>query len=286
MAILTFLPIDDAYVSEWYADQNFGSSTALFVGRFMQPGDLYRSLLRFDLSTIPPTSTINSAELNLTMYRNEIISGSQYVGVYHLLSDWNESTVTWNNQPPFSLTPFCPVWDAAIAITPSTPLGRITIDITDLVNSWFNGSIPNSGLLLAGNETVNDLVGFRSLNYQYNIAWPMLTVNFMEGILETYPPEQVNVPNPPALPMASSSPIPLGARDSATFLISNASDSTHVEAMIQVGLDNDPAGEYFNAGPWNSLEPNGQIGDSIALFTNYDAEYTRVLVQGQGGETV
>lgn len=284
MATHAFLPTDDVYISEWYADQNFGSSVALFVGRFMQPGDLYRSLLRFDLSTIPLTSTIISAQLNLTMFRNEVVSGIQYIGVYHLLNNWSQREATWNNQPPFSITPFCPVWDGAIGVTPSTPPGRVSIDITNVVTGWFNGSIPNSGLVLAGNEAVNDLVGFWSTNYQYNIAWPTLTVTFIEGILETYPAEQINIPSPPDTPVAVSNAIPLGARASVTFMIYNASDSALVKAMLQVGLENDRDGEFFNAGDWHCLGPCGQNGDALALFTNYDAEYARVLIQGQGGE--
>ena len=63
MASFTFLPFQGIYVSEWYPLQNFSSSPALFVSRYQQKGDIYRSLLQFDLSSIDSNCTIEKAEL-------------------------------------------------------------------------------------------------------------------------------------------------------------------------------------------------------------------------------
>ncbi|MEN6391185.1 MAG: DNRLRE domain-containing protein [Syntrophomonas sp.] len=286
MASRSSLPTQDVYIAQWFPDQNFGTIIALFCGQFTQPGDSYRSLLKFDLSGLPPASTINSAHLNLYMYRNETSSAGEYIAVDRLLNDWGQDTVTWNNQPPFSPTPFSPIWDAYIYINSSTPLGPISIDITDLVKGWFNGSIVNNGLILVGDELDNGLVGFYSTNHPYSTMWPQLTVNFVQGIINVFDTDKLTIPTPPSNPVIASTPVPLGAGQSATFGILNNSSSTSVEAKIQVGFETGPGAPFFDAGDWVALGPTGSPGEAVALSTSAAAEYARVIVKGVGAESI
>ncbi len=284
MALLSLLPNNDAYVSEWYPEQNFGTSIALFCGQFTQAGDAYRSSLKFDLSTLPSDSTINAAELNLYMYRNETSATGEYISVLRLLNNWDQESVTWNDQPPFNPSPFSPIWESAKYIDSSTPLGPISIDITDLVKSWLEGSIVNNGFMLVGNELSNSLVGFYSTNHPYSTVWPHLSINFTRGRINIHNTEQKTIPIPPE--PVGSTPIPLGSRECATYMVCNASSSLSVEAKIQVGFDNDPDGLFFDAGEWESLAPCGTDREAIVLSTAVAAEYSRVILRGAGGETV
>ncbi|MEQ8175544.1 MAG: DNRLRE domain-containing protein [Syntrophomonadaceae bacterium] len=286
MALRSSTPTQDAFVHEWYPDQNFGTIIALFTGQFTQPGDSYRSLLKFDLSSLPPASTINSSYLNLYMYRNETSADGCYIALYRLLNNWSQDTVTWNSQPPFSPSPFSPIWDAVIYISSSTPLGLISIDITDLVKGWFNGSIVNNGLIMVGEEVENCLVGFYSTNHPYSTMWPQLTVNFVQGIINVFDTDELTIPTPPSDPVIPSTPVPLGAGQSATFGVLNNSASTSVEAKIQVGFETGPGAPFFDAGEWVPLEPNGSPGEAVALSTSAAAEYTRVILKGGGGESI
>jgi len=52
MAKITLTPFQDAYIAEYFPDQNFGSSDALFISRFQGAGDIYRSLIQFDLCNL------------------------------------------------------------------------------------------------------------------------------------------------------------------------------------------------------------------------------------------
>lgn len=281
MASINFLPIQDTYVSEWYDNQNFGSSSALFIGQYQQPGDNHRSLLQFDLSAILPTCTIEKAELHLHLYRNEIAGESALLNVHRLLNNWFQLQVNWANQPPFDNSS-----DASIMLSSTTPIGLLTIDITHLVQGWHDGTIPNSGLLLTGNETVNGLIGFTSNDYLYNSQWPRLAVQFVDGILERLDKEVITIPGCPDYPIIESRAIPLGARKQATFMILNHCSSPNIKAKVQVGYDDSPDSVFFDAGPWYSLNPHGYPGEAIALSTSDAAEFARVLVQGEGGETL
>ncbi len=281
MASITFLPNMDTYISQWYYGQNFAHSQALFVSQYQQLGDDYRSLLQFDLSSIPKASTIEKAELQLTLFRNEVTSENICVSVHRLLNKWLNHTINWDTQPPFS-----PLWDSSMPIDQTTPLGLKTMDISDLVRGWHEGSIPNNGLLLAGGEDNNDLIAFRSTNYLYSNEWPKLSVKFVNGILEIIEQEKIMIPACPDTPIIESRPIALGPRKKATFMILNTSDSPHVKVKVQLGCDNHPDSRFFDTGPWHCLEPQGYPGEAIALSSSDAAEYARVLFWGAGGETL
>ena len=104
MANKTFWSKQDGYISEWDADRNYSNDTPLYVGRYLQPGDSFRSLLQFGIDRIPPTSQIEEAELILFLYRNETPS-TIHVNAHRLLCKWKQCNVTWNNQPPHKPKP-------------------------------------------------------------------------------------------------------------------------------------------------------------------------------------
>jgi hypothetical protein len=150
-------PLKDAYISEFYANRNFGGSRVLYISQFQQPGDDYRSLLQFSLNSIPRGRRILSARLQLTVYRNEIPAGSSInVRLRRVLRFWRENSVTWNNQPASALF-------TTFRISSRTAPGTtISVNITSLVRRWYNGSLRNNGIILIGRERSNALVGFYS----------------------------------------------------------------------------------------------------------------------------
>ncbi|HWP97939.1 MAG TPA: DNRLRE domain-containing protein [Syntrophomonadaceae bacterium] len=282
MAAITLRPSQSTYISSWYPDQNFSSSTALFAGRFKEKGDVYRSLLQFNLDRIPLISTIDNAQLNLYMSRNQVGAGGAYIRVQRLFTSWAQDKVNWKNQPDTTPTGFNWAWDASVYISPSTSNGLVSIDISDLVRKWVHGSIPNHGLQLAGNELKNSLVGFLSPNSPYTYTGPGLTVNLELGLLGIYDRQDLLIPGPPADPVVACNPINLGPGQMATFMVENTSSSTSVEARLEVGSGS----EYSAAGPWHSIEACGNMGATIALSTGYHAQQARVLLRGAGGEII
>ncbi len=66
-----------------------GMGTGLFVGKTAK-GQLRRALVSFDLASIPTGSTIQGAELDLTV--SKTISSSQPVTAHRLLAEWSEGT--------------------------------------------------------------------------------------------------------------------------------------------------------------------------------------------------
>ncbi|EKQ54022.1 DNRLRE domain-containing protein, partial [Clostridium sp. Maddingley MBC34-26] len=65
-------PIADAYISQSNPNANFGLSDFLFTGKLAGPDNIYRSLLKFNISgAIPAGSTITNVSLNLFVFRKD-----------------------------------------------------------------------------------------------------------------------------------------------------------------------------------------------------------------------
>lgn len=226
MATVTFTPTQDAYISEFFSNQNFGGASALFVGLYQGVNDIYRSLLKFDISSIPTDSTIISAKLRLYIFRNDFPLISKPIQVYRLLSDFNESTVTYANQPPIPGTS-----DATLTVTNEINT-YLEWDVTNLASGWHNGSIVNNGIMLKGLESTSSIVGFRSKEYIDSSTWPQLNVVYSKGAFTEYPVENVTTSDS----YAGSTAIPLGTGN-ATFGIVNTGALNSALVKVQLSPD-------------------------------------------------
>ncbi len=102
-----------------------------------------RGLIKFDLSSIPSNATINGATLYLYEKDNK---SDQTTYVYRVTSSWSESTVTW-----LTWTLLGGDFDNSISYFTFLPNQKdcmLTLDITNLVRLWVNGTYPNHGLIL------------------------------------------------------------------------------------------------------------------------------------------
>ena len=128
---------EDAYIWETNPDDNSGSSSSLYTG--IISGGLKRSLIQFDLNSIPACSQITSATFHI--YRRSGGSYSEAVEIYRVTAPWEENTVTWNS---FNNQFDSQVWAGFSANGTSW----VDTDVTNLVQAWVNGTHSNYGLLL------------------------------------------------------------------------------------------------------------------------------------------
>lgn len=140
----------DTYLKFYDNKTNFGSLGGFEVGLW-GTYDRRNSLLRFDLSSIPPKATIKNATLNLKLY--SWAGKPDLIHVHKVLKDWRESEATWI-QPKNG-----EVWgDGGCMgftdreLTPSAIFtgrwGENNVDLTNLVQNWVNNPASNKGILL------------------------------------------------------------------------------------------------------------------------------------------
>jgi hypothetical protein len=162
----------DSYVRDDLPTANYGSDNYLAAGTNIS-GDISRAYIQFDLTGLPPNVVITEATLILDHYSSEPMA-SAYIGAYPVTAAWGESIITFSNQP--SVT----VLEAAFLV-PST-VGVIEWDITNMVQGWYEGSIPNYGLMLgAVDETsLEAWAYFRSSDYATASQRPKLLITYYD----------------------------------------------------------------------------------------------------------
>jgi hypothetical protein len=115
-----------------------------------------RSLLKFDLSSIPQTSTIESANLYLYSYPSPVPDGNlvdanvgsnNSVVLQRVTSNWTASTVTWFNQPAGTSQD-----QVLISHTPLTTLD-MNLDVTNVISTIVSTNSNYGFVMKLQNET-------------------------------------------------------------------------------------------------------------------------------------
>lgn len=163
----------------WLDQQNpttaDGSDTLLHVHSRGPAGNPRnrRSLVQFDISSIPSGSTVTSATLGLNL--NTAPSSSRTHDVHRATSSWVETSVTWNTMPTFNATA------TASAATGTTSGAWISWTVTSDVSAYIGGTATNYGWLVK-DQTENDspeiMSHYESRESATTTIRPKLTVTF------------------------------------------------------------------------------------------------------------
>lgn len=174
---------EDTYLQE-NSSTNFGSSAQLLLDG--SPTDLY-SLIRCNLASIPPGTTVESATLSLTVFD---VSTNSY-SVHPLLRDWVQAGANWQRFAVGSN------WQtagakgsqdrgASFGSISASQLGEYQLSLPiSLVQQWVDEPASNRGLLMQSTSSSNG-VDFRSSEYSTVSQRPKLTVT---GYIELPDPE-------------------------------------------------------------------------------------------------
>ena len=162
--------VEDAHVADdpGKYGKNYGTSQGFSAGT-VAPDSTRQGLLQFDLSSIPPGSTISSATATLSV----LLNGGGSVDVHQVTAPWSEASVTYNS--------FNSAYDPAVAaVIPGATAGNTTsVDLTALVTSWYDGSTPNYGILL--DETGGGLTTYTAGEHAVPSMRPALDVCYTTG---------------------------------------------------------------------------------------------------------
>ncbi|MDP4145288.1 MAG: DNRLRE domain-containing protein [Bacillota bacterium] len=125
-----------------HSGRNSEGSSHLYIG--VKPsGDIYRTLLHFDISSIPEGSNIENCTLNIYINGSRSRSKPEIFTPYLVTSDWGTRT-TWDTRPSADSS----IYGSSSAILTT---GWISFDVTDIVNNWID-SRENFGLLIKSPE--------------------------------------------------------------------------------------------------------------------------------------
>jgi len=111
----------------------------LYVARVS--GNARNALVKFDTSSLPSTTVIISAALEvyseINLANGPDIASQIYADA--ILSNWNESTVTWASKP---------VTQSMGDPSKGYEVGWLRFDVSNIARAWFSGTIANEGIQL------------------------------------------------------------------------------------------------------------------------------------------
>lgn len=148
----------DSHVSSETPNDNYGSSIFPRVGSsyLLDSWSINRCYLQFDLSILPADAVIVAASLKLYQYYTPppgIILEDHFVDLHRVTGDWEEDTLTWNNQPSFD-----PIAEST-SFNDAETFTWLSWDITSLLQDWVDDEFPNHGVVLKGTDEGTDHTG-------------------------------------------------------------------------------------------------------------------------------
>src|SRR6266404_4588212 len=130
---------------------NYGSGMDLRI--FKGNGRLGRTFLKFSLATLPPDTTANDvahARLRFWVNGNSTVAGS--ITLSPVTTTWDEYTLKDNSTS--ALTYGSP----KLAELPVVSINNfVSIDVTDWVKAWLNGTLVNEGIELEASASTSFL---------------------------------------------------------------------------------------------------------------------------------
>lgn len=184
------------------SDWSLGAAWNFYVGRVGPNGGglRRRGLIRFPVDMIPPGSTITSVAVKLYLSKGQ--SGAQVISFKRCLSDWGEGAsfafggagalseendVSWTKRfwPDVAWdTPGGDFVSTASVLWPCGALGWYTFGSTPGlvadVQQWVDGTLPNYGWVLTGNESALQTVKRFESRETTAEAWrPVMIVEFI-----------------------------------------------------------------------------------------------------------
>lgn len=176
----TYRPTDDSTILSGRtgegASTNMGSESYMLAGRLVRnnPSDafIYRGFLKFNISDIPQTSTIQYAYLKLF---GELNKGSiTDFFVYQANGSWRENTITWSNQPSVTGSKIAPK-----STKTQTGADYIIWDVTSIVSAWVARTKNNYGFSVRSSESGEIYMPFYSQENSNTDKRPELVISFV-----------------------------------------------------------------------------------------------------------
>ena len=137
-AVISLTSIEDSYVNASSPLSNYGSDATMHVDA------AERSLLLFDLSSVPSGANVITADLVLCVIAITAGAEGRIHELTRVTSTWTETGVTWNDQPGGAA-------GGPIPLTVPGSTGCVSVDVAQSVQSWMGGAA-NYGLRITDKD--------------------------------------------------------------------------------------------------------------------------------------
>ncbi len=274
----------DAFLASSNGNINYGNHPELGAQAWTCNGNACyaRSLIRFDLSTIPANASVVYAELNLFASTNPVngngiaMQGQNAANLYVITGNWSESSVTWNSQPFYSLS-------SAILLPQSTSGNQnyLHTDVTSYIQNMHVNPSSNFGFMLRlANENPYATMTFASSDDPDSTLWPELLVQYILNQPDTCVLLNAGDPLSSDAFLASDAPMNNYGTHPEIAAISWTCQSTpcFARGLLNFDFSQLPQGAVINSAVLNLFaNTNPQNGNGIAMQGNNTSVLQRVV---------
>ncbi len=216
---VSFGAVADAYFKEDRGgDDNFGTNADMHVKADL--GKVKRSLVAFDVSSIPAGANVDSATLTLCLTK---VTAGRVLEVRQVTQPWVETTVTWNTQPTTAAS-------TTDAITMPAVIGCVNWTVTSDVQAWVDGAANNGWRI--GDQAEGAASGDTKFGTRENATAalrPLLAVEYT--VTAATPTSTATAPDTATATAASTStPTPLPPTATATSTATSTPTNTATAA--------------------------------------------------------
>lgn len=145
--------VADTYVYSSSPATNYGAAAVLYVGS-QSASVTGRALFRFNLAGIPAGATVQDARFQVYLVQSSASPPVLDVELKRSDAAWQEMTVTWSNQPPYTA--------ANNVLGVGLAAAYYEWNVTSLVQTWVNGAANHGLALVSKNESTIGWRGFAS----------------------------------------------------------------------------------------------------------------------------
>ena len=174
---VSLAPTADTYINEGSPATNYGADVTLWTDPW-QAGNAKRSLISFDLSSIPVGATVTAADLYLLEANTQ--GTARTIAAHRITQTWAEGTATWaNSAAAYDATPTDAISVDWAGSVPTWDAWNVLADVQDIVN----GIDTNNGWLFkdTAEGTPQYYWQFHSREAAVNNR-PYLSVTYTSGI--------------------------------------------------------------------------------------------------------
>lgn len=168
----TFYPSADTYIDSIHSSINYSNFIINWIGK-KNCNTSYRTLLKFNISSIPCDAVITCATLKLYVdYADNPLRIGKFTP-YAITAPWEEHTVTWKS---------CPSFDSLLSGSTESVggVGWYQWDLTRILNAWFKKTQENYGILIKDNDKLildsKRLIGRKNTKQNQYAFRPVLCV--------------------------------------------------------------------------------------------------------------
>jgi len=229
----------DTHISEEYSTRNYGGEYYLIVGAYQFKK--YRTLLYFDLSSIPRGSTIVGAELHLTF--SDYFPGGPLsevrIRVYSLDKSFEENCATWERSDCTSYWSkdggdYTKITIDSVLVKGAFECDDVSFDVKTFVDLVVNGGMENHGLLLAADDSSYNAFFYSREFGNAGTCYPMYVDEGRPYLVVRYlPPVTSPSPTPSQTP---SPPSPFDFSIGVSPSSATATPGTTITFLVTVDL--------------------------------------------------